>query len=112
MQDRFLQCAFANIVVQRRACLAQEQRQCIPPLEQVTDRPSLERTLDQFFGLSLRLWYLVLPHLDFLPAAVEKHLDMVEAIKTGDADRAEAIMRDHVQSFYNKVQQILAAEGE
>ena len=67
----------------------------------------MARTLDHFFGLSLRLWYLVLPHLDFLPAAVEKHLDLVEAIKAGEADRAEAIMRDHVQSFYDKVQEIL-----
>ena len=70
----------------------------------------MARTLDQFYGLSLRLWYLVLPHLDFLPAAVEKHLDLVAAIKAGDADRAEAIMRDHVQSFYNKVQEILQAQ--
>ena len=68
------------------------------------------RTLDHFFGLSLRLWYLVLPHLDFLPAAVEKHLDLVEAIKAGDVDRAETIMRDHVQDFYNKVRDILAAD--
>lgn len=70
----------------------------------------MARTLDQFYGLSLRLWYLVLPHLDFLPAAVEKHLDLVEAIKAGDADRAEAIMRDHVQSFYDKVQEFLKAQ--
>jgi DNA-binding GntR family transcriptional regulator len=68
------------------------------------------RTLDHFFGLSLRLWYLVLPHLDFLPAAVEKHLDLVEAIKAGNVDRAETIMRDHVQDFYNKVRDILAAD--
>jgi len=70
----------------------------------------MARTLDQFFGLSQRLWYLALPHLDFLPAAVEEHLDLVEAIKSGDADRAEQIMRNHVQDFYDKVQEILAAQ--
>ena len=70
----------------------------------------MARTLDQFFGLSQRLWYLALPHLDFLPAAVEEHLALVEAIKGGDADRAEQIMRHHVQDFYNKVQEILAAQ--
>jgi DNA-binding GntR family transcriptional regulator len=69
----------------------------------------LTRTLDYFFGLSQRLWYLALPHLGFLPAAVEKHLDLVEAIKSGDADQAEQIMRDHVQDFYGKVRQVLAA---
>ena len=40
---------------------------------------------------------------------IEKHLDLVEAIKAGDADRAEQIMRDHVQEFYDKVREILAA---
>lgn len=71
----------------------------------------LARTLDHFFGLSQRLWYLALPHMEFLPNAVEKHLDLVEAIQVGDADRAEQIMRGHVQDFYDKVRKVLAAEG-
>lgn len=67
----------------------------------------MARTLDQFFGLSQRLWYLALPHLDFLSSAVDEHLQLVEAIKTGQADQAEAIMRRHVQGFYDKVRDIL-----
>jgi DNA-binding GntR family transcriptional regulator len=72
----------------------------------------LSRTLDHFFGLSQRLWYLALPHLGSLsvPGAVQKHLDLVEAIRSGDADRAERIMRDHVQDFYDKVREVLAAK--
>lgn len=70
----------------------------------------LARTLDHFFGLSQRLWYLALPHMGFLPAAVEKHLDLVEAIKAGDADQAEQIMCGHVQDFYDKVREVLRAE--
>jgi DNA-binding GntR family transcriptional regulator len=72
----------------------------------------LARTLDQSFGLSQRLWYMVLPHLGFLPAAVGKHLDLVEAIKAGDADRAGQIMHDHVQEFYARVREILASKEE
>ncbi|RME78777.1 MAG: GntR family transcriptional regulator, partial [Chloroflexi bacterium] len=56
----------------------------------------MARTLDQFFGLSQRLWYLALPELDFLPAAVQEHLALVEAIKAHNADQAEQIMRHHV----------------
>lgn len=70
----------------------------------------LARTLDNFFGLSQRLWYLALPQMGFLPAAVEKHLDLVDAIKNSDADRAEQIMRSHVQGFYDKVRGVLANE--
>jgi DNA-binding GntR family transcriptional regulator len=67
----------------------------------------LARTLEHFFGLSQRLWYLALPHLGFLPAAVEEHLNLLEAIKAGDAARAEQIMRDHVKGFYDKVREVL-----
>ncbi len=67
----------------------------------------LAQTLDHFFGLSQRLWYLALPHLEFLPAAVEKHLELVEAIKAGEAKRAEQLMHDHVQDFYDRVREVL-----
>lgn len=64
-------------------------------------------TMERFFGLSQRLWFLILPHLGFLPSAVEEHLILVEAIKQGDADRAGQIMHEHVADFYAKVHTIL-----
>lgn len=67
----------------------------------------LAQTLERFFGLSQRLWYLALPHLGFLPASVEVHLDLVDAIKHRDAERAEALMSAHVKDFYDRVHQIL-----
>jgi DNA-binding GntR family transcriptional regulator len=67
----------------------------------------LAATLERCFGLSQRLWYLVLPHLDFLPTAVRKHLDLIDALRAGDADVAEQIMREHVQMFYDQVRAIL-----
>jgi DNA-binding GntR family transcriptional regulator len=70
----------------------------------------LARTLDHLFGLSQRLWYLALPHIEFLPGAVEKHLELVQAIKDRDATRAEQIMSSHVQDFYGKVREVLIAK--
>jgi len=70
----------------------------------------LAQTLKRLFGLSRRLWYLALPHLELLDASVEKHLDLVEAIEGGDADRAEEIMRKHVKEFYDEVREILEAQ--
>ncbi len=67
----------------------------------------LSQTLDHFFGLSQRLWYLALPQLEFLPAAVGEHLELVEAIKKGDVDKAEEIMQSHVRDFYDRVAKIL-----
>jgi DNA-binding GntR family transcriptional regulator len=71
----------------------------------------LAQTLDRLFGLSRRLWYLVLPHLESLPSSVEMHLDLVQAIADGDAGRAEEIMREHVKEFYDEVRQTLEALG-
>ena len=67
----------------------------------------LAQTLDRLFGLSRRLWYLALPQLGFLPSAVEQHLGLVEAIKAGNPDRTEQVMRGHVQDFYDKVREVL-----
>lgn len=72
----------------------------------------LARTLEHFFGLSQRLWYLVLPHLDFLPAAVEEHRQLVQAIEAGSAEEAGEIMADHVQEFYLKVHDVLEGREE
>jgi DNA-binding GntR family transcriptional regulator len=70
----------------------------------------LAQTLDRLFGLSQRLWYLVLPNLGYLPTSVEKHLDLAEAIQAGEAERAEQIMREHVQEFYMHVRETLTKQ--
>lgn len=67
----------------------------------------LEHVLEHFFGLSQRLWYLVLPELGFLKTALEKHLKLVDAIRASDAESAENIMRDHVCDFYAQVRQVV-----
>jgi DNA-binding GntR family transcriptional regulator len=81
-------------------------------IAQAAHNKYLARTLDHLFGLSQRLWCLALPHIEFLPGAVEKHLDLVGAIKAGNADQAEQIMSSHVQDFYDKVREVLAAEEQ
>jgi DNA-binding GntR family transcriptional regulator len=71
----------------------------------------LADSLERLFGLSQRLWYLALPRLGFLPSAVEKHLELAQAIKERDGNRAEAIMREHVMAFYAQVREVLEEEG-
>ena len=85
-------------------------------IAQAAHNKYLADSLERLFGLSQRLWYKLvveppgsLPHHRFLPSAVEKHLDLVEAIKAGDADRAGRIMGSHVQEFYDQVRETLVA---
>lgn len=71
----------------------------------------LIRISEHFFGLSQRLWYMALPQLDTLPAAVAEHLTVVAAIQNRDADRARGIMYDHVKAFYDQVRSVLIHRG-
>jgi DNA-binding GntR family transcriptional regulator len=81
-------------------------------LAQAARNKYLAQTLERLFGLSRRLWYLVLPYMGYLPAAVGEHLELIEAIKAGDADRAGRIMHNHVDEFYAKVHETLAAQEQ
>jgi DNA-binding GntR family transcriptional regulator len=80
-------------------------------IAQAAHNKYLADSLERLFGLSQRLWYLALPRLGFLSGAVEKHLELVEAIKAGNGDRAEQIMREHVGEFYAQVREILRSES-
>ena len=79
-------------------------------IAQAAQNKYLADALERLFGLSQRLWYLALPRLEFLSSAVGKHLDLVEAIKARDGDRAEAIMREHVAEFLRQVREVLTVE--
>ena len=67
----------------------------------------LESTLDRYFNLSLRLWYLVLDREVRLREAVKEHVDMLRAILSGDAAAAEESMRRHVTGFEREIRKVL-----
>jgi DNA-binding GntR family transcriptional regulator len=65
--------------------------------------PYLLETLERYFTHSLRIWYLVLDRLPGLGHAVHDQTRLVEALLAGDAERARAIMRDHVLDFQREL---------
>lgn len=67
----------------------------------------LADTLQHFYGLSKRLWFLALPYLDFLPSAVKSHINLVSAIQEGNEPLAMEIMQSHIEEFYLKIRQII-----
>jgi DNA-binding GntR family transcriptional regulator len=69
--------------------------------------PFLEATLERYFNLSLRLWYLVIDREVRLREAVDEHVELLQAILAGDADRAEEIMRRHVTGFEREIRKVL-----
>ena len=69
--------------------------------------PFLEATLERYFNLSLRLWYLVLDREVRLREAVDEHVELLRAILAGDGDLAETIMRKHVTGFEREIRRHL-----
>ena len=69
--------------------------------------PFLESTLERYFNLSLRLWYLVLDRQVGLRRAVDEHIDLLDALLSRDAELAETIMRKHVIGFEREIRKVL-----
>jgi DNA-binding GntR family transcriptional regulator len=65
--------------------------------------PYLVDTLEGYFALALRVWYLVLDHVPGLWAAVHDQRDLLQALLTGDEARARELMHDHVLAFQREI---------
>jgi len=74
---------------------------------QAARNPFLEATLERYFNLSLRLWYLVLDREIRLREAVDEHVDVLKAILAGDGGAAEHIMGRHVTGFEREIRKVL-----
>jgi len=69
--------------------------------------PFLESTLERYFNLSLRLWYLVLDRQVGLRQAVEEHVELLRTILAGDGPAADDSMRRHVTGFEREIRKVL-----
>lgn len=68
----------------------------------------LEETLTTYYVLALRIWFLALGRVtDRLDDAVRSHRKLLEAVRRGDTDRAEAAMREHVADFERAIRAVL-----
>ena len=69
--------------------------------------PFLEETLNEYYVLTLRIWFLALDRVARLDDAVSEHRELLDAIRAGDGDRAEGAMRRHVAGFENAIRRVL-----
>jgi DNA-binding GntR family transcriptional regulator len=72
-----------------------------------THNAFLEKTLNEYYVLTLRIWFLALERVERLEAAVQEHRELMTAIRDGDAERAEDAMRRHVQGFERAIRAVL-----
>jgi DNA-binding GntR family transcriptional regulator len=63
----------------------------------------LEAEVERFYDLSQRLWHLALERVQASDVNVVLHLDIAEAVRDRDEERAAAMMRDHIRDFQQRV---------
>lgn len=64
-------------------------------------------TLEEYYVLALRLWFLVFDQLTGLDGAVAEHRALLAAVRDGDGERAAAVLRDHVNGFEEAIRAVL-----
>ncbi len=69
--------------------------------------PFLAATLNEYYVLTLRIWFLALDRVARLEDAIQEHRELLAAIRDGDGARAEEAMRRHVTSFENAIRRVL-----
>ena len=69
--------------------------------------PFVESTLNEYYTLTLRIWFLALDRVARLDDAVTEHRELLEAICDGEPTRAEAVMRRHIQGFERAIRAVL-----
>jgi DNA-binding GntR family transcriptional regulator len=72
-----------------------------------THNPFLEATLNEYYVLTLRIWFLALDRVARLDDAVREHRELLEAIRDGDGARAADAMRRHVLGFERAMRRVL-----
>ena len=69
--------------------------------------PFLAATLNEYYVLTLRIWFLALDRVTRLEDAVREHRELLRAIRAANAERAEEAMRRHVTGFENAIRRVL-----
>jgi DNA-binding GntR family transcriptional regulator len=65
--------------------------------------PYLVDSLERYFSLSLRIWYVVLDRVPGLGHAVHDQTGLLHALADRDAQRAQSLMREHVLAFQREI---------
>ena len=69
--------------------------------------PFLAATLEEYYVLTLRIWFLALDRVERLDDAIGEHRAILEAIRDRDGERAEAVMQAHVAGFEQAMRAVL-----
>jgi DNA-binding GntR family transcriptional regulator len=89
-----------------RALIALDQR-IHRHIYECTHNPFLAATLNEYYVLTLRIWFLALDRVARLEDAIREHRELLVSIRAADGDRAEEAMRRHISGFETAIRRVL-----
>ncbi|MEM9521713.1 MAG: GntR family transcriptional regulator [Actinomycetota bacterium] len=60
-------------------------------------------TLDMLYAQSDRLWHLYLADVADMNHAIDEHAEIMDALRTGNGDRAGELMEEHIRAFDTEI---------
>ena len=76
-------------------------------LAKATHNKFLIKEIEHYYNLSLRIWYIALNYAKPDDIDVDAHIEILEAIQAGDAEKAGLRMRKHIQDFHKTIKQYI-----
>jgi DNA-binding GntR family transcriptional regulator len=76
-------------------------------LAKATHNKFLIKEIEQYYNLSLRIWYIALNYAKPEDIDVDAHIEILEAIQVQDAIKAGQRMRKHIQDFHKTIKQYI-----
>lgn len=84
-------------------CLFEQDRQFHMLLAEAANNRFLSDEIEQYYNLSLRIWYLVLNNVKPEDVDVDAHLKILRAIEGRDHEGARKHMRKHIEQFHRTI---------
>lgn len=75
---------------------------------EAADNRFLQDSLTTLYALNLRLWYFALSQMGSMADTIQEHEQILAALRGRDADRAAALLENHMHRFREEIQQVLS----
>lgn len=72
-----------------------------------THNDHLETALVRYGNLATRIWSVAAPRLDDVGSHIVEHIELLEAVRSGDSEHAERLMLEHMQAFEVRIRTVL-----
>jgi DNA-binding GntR family transcriptional regulator len=74
---------------------------------QAAGNPHMEDVLIRYLNLATRIFCMFIDRLPALDEHILEHVELLRAITSGDADRAEILARDHILGFERAIRAVV-----